>query len=71
MRRGGQLTWAQTLMAANTPMLIKASMVDGDVGSGILPSGQIVGLIDDLPTCAELIERIVDEATATLGRLER
>jgi NAD(P)H-dependent flavin oxidoreductase YrpB (nitropropane dioxygenase family) len=71
MRRSGRLTWAQMLMAANTPMLIKASMVDGDVGSGILPSGQIVGLIDDLPSCAELIERIIGEATATLERLER
>ena len=37
-------------MAANTPMLLKASMVDGrpDLG-GVMSSGQVVGMIDDLP----------------------
>ena len=29
MRRGTELTWSQVLMAANTPMLLKAAMVDG------------------------------------------
>ena len=34
-----------------------------------MASGQVVGVIDDLPSCAELIERIIAEATATLERL--
>ncbi|MEO5878350.1 MAG: nitronate monooxygenase, partial [Streptosporangiaceae bacterium] len=58
MKHGRELTWAQVLMAGNTPMLLKAAMVDGRADLGVMASGQVVGLIDDLPTCAELIERI-------------
>ena len=35
---------------------------DGDLEKGIWSAGMIVGLIDDIPSCAELISRIVDEA---------
>jgi hypothetical protein len=35
-----------------------------------MASGQVVGLIDDLPTCAGLIARIVAEAEEVLGRLK-
>ncbi|HSV47730.1 MAG TPA: nitronate monooxygenase [Ramlibacter sp.] len=38
------------------------AMVSGAVEDAAFPLGQCVGLIDDLPTCAELIERIVGEA---------
>lgn len=69
MRRNGELSLAQTLMAANTPMLLKAALVDGHVDSGVMASGQAVGVIDDLPSCAELIERIIAEAEAVLGAL--
>ncbi|HEY7105692.1 MAG TPA: nitronate monooxygenase [Acidimicrobiia bacterium] len=69
MRRSTGLTWAQTLMAANTPMLLKAAMVDGNVDAGVMASGQVVGMIDDLPTCKELVDRIVEEAEAVLKRL--
>jgi NAD(P)H-dependent flavin oxidoreductase YrpB (nitropropane dioxygenase family) len=69
MRRSQELTWSQVLMAANTPMLLKAAMVDGRPDLGVMSSGQVVGLLDDLPTVAELIERIVDEAEAVLKRL--
>lgn len=69
MKRSGEYTWAQVLMAANTPMLLKAALVDGHVDSGVMASGQAVGVIDDLPTVGELIERIMDEARATLDRL--
>ena len=33
LRHGRELTWAQVLMAANTPMLLRAAMVDGRTGS--------------------------------------
>ena len=36
---------------------------------GVMASGQVVGLIEDLPSCAELIERIMAEAETTLKRL--
>jgi len=56
-------------MAANTPVLLRAAMVDGRADLGLMSSGQVAGLIDDLPSCAELIEGIMAEAGATLDRL--
>jgi NAD(P)H-dependent flavin oxidoreductase YrpB (nitropropane dioxygenase family) len=69
MRRSHELAWSQVLMAANTPMMLRASMVDGRVDLGTLASGQVAGLIDDLPSCAELLDRIMVEATEALNRL--
>lgn len=69
MRRHQDMGWAQVVTAANAPMLTKASMVDGDEASGILPAGQNVGVIDDLPTVAELIERILADADAALRQM--
>ena len=69
MRRGGALSWAQVLMAANTPMLLRAAMVDGRPDLGLMSSGQVAGLIEDLPSCAELIERVMAEAEARLAAL--
>jgi NAD(P)H-dependent flavin oxidoreductase YrpB (nitropropane dioxygenase family) len=69
MKEGNELTWSQVVMAANAPMMTKAALVDGDPEVGILPTGQVVGTIDELPSVAELIDRIITEANATLGRL--
>ncbi|HWW44513.1 MAG TPA: nitronate monooxygenase, partial [Acidimicrobiia bacterium] len=69
MRRAQDLSWSQVVMAANTPMLLKAAMVDGRPDLGVMSSGQVVGVIDDLPTVAELVDRIVHEAEAVLKRL--
>jgi NAD(P)H-dependent flavin oxidoreductase YrpB (nitropropane dioxygenase family) len=69
MRRNQDLTLSQMAMAANAPMLIKATMVDGKPEVGILPTGQVTGVIDELPTVAELLDRIVRDAEATLKRL--
>lgn len=66
MRRTQGLSWSQMAMAANAPMLTRATMVDGDIDAGVLPTGQCVGVVDDLPSCAELIERTVAEAVAAL-----
>ncbi|MFI6484044.1 NAD(P)H-dependent flavin oxidoreductase [Nonomuraea sp. NPDC050663] len=71
MKHGRELTWAQVLQAGNTPMLLRAAMVDGRADLGVMASGQVVGVIDDLPSCAELIERVMAEAERTLGRLPR
>jgi len=69
MRKTRELTWAQLAMAANAPMLTRASMVEGRIEVGILPTGQVVGVIDELPTVAEVLEGIVREAEETLARL--
>ena len=41
----------------------------GDMEEGLVSMGQSVGLIHDVPTCKELIDRIVEEALATQERL--
>lgn len=43
--------------------------VFGDVVQGGLGTGQVVGVIGDIPTCRELIERIMAEAERILDRL--
>ena len=69
MKKSQSLSWSQVALAANAPMLTKASMVDGRPEVGILPTGQVVGSIDELPTVQELIDRIMGEAEETLTRL--
>jgi nitronate monooxygenase len=71
MRQNEKMTRAQTLMAANAPILVSRAMVEGKPAEGVLPSGQVAGLIDDRPTCAELVSRIVSEAEEVLGRLSK
>ncbi len=70
MRKTQELTWGQVVMAANTPTLLRKAMVEGDTSYGVMASGQVVGVIDDLPSCAELIARVVAEADEVLERLD-
>ena len=58
MRRGERLTRAQTLMAANATILIRKAMVEGHPEEGVLPSGQVAGLIDDQIGRASCRERV-------------
>jgi len=69
MKRGNELSWAQVVMAANAPMMTRAALVEGRTDVGILPTGQVVGVIEELPTVAELVARVVTEANDTLTRL--
>lgn len=69
MREAMGLSWTQMIMAANTPMLLKAGLVDGETASGVLASGQVVGVLEDLPTCQELLDRLIAEATDVLHSL--
>jgi NAD(P)H-dependent flavin oxidoreductase YrpB (nitropropane dioxygenase family) len=69
MKKSQGLSWAQVAMAANAPMLTKAALVDGRLDTGVLPTGQVVGVVDELPTVATIIERVMREATVTLTRL--
>jgi NAD(P)H-dependent flavin oxidoreductase YrpB (nitropropane dioxygenase family) len=71
MKKSQDLSYGQMVMAANAPMLTKASMVDGHLETGILPTGMGVGVIDELPTVAELIDRIIEQAESVLKGLER
>jgi NAD(P)H-dependent flavin oxidoreductase YrpB (nitropropane dioxygenase family) len=69
MRKEQDLKWSQLALAANTPMLLRAGLVEGKLDAGVLSSGQVTGVIEDLPTVAELISRIMAEAEQTLKRL--
>jgi nitronate monooxygenase len=69
MKKSGDRTWQQIIMAANTPMLLKAGLVDGNTDAGVLASGQVVGLLGDLPTCQDLIDGIVADAIERIDSL--
>lgn len=66
MKKATGRSWSQMTLAANTPMLLKAGLVEGDTRAGMLAAGQVVGMIDDLPSCDELITRVVQDAVAHL-----
>ena len=52
-------------------MMIQEAMVHGRPDEGILPSGQVAGLIDDLPTVDALISGIMADAETTLQNLNK
>ena len=67
MARSGEMSLGQALLAANSPVLLQRAVVQGHPAEGIMASGQVAGRLGDLPSCAELIERIVREAEARLA----
>ncbi len=69
--RTGDISMAQTMMAANAPMMIQEAMVRGHPTQGILPSGQVAGVIKDLPDVATLIHAIVTEAQQSAQHLQQ
>jgi nitronate monooxygenase len=40
----------------------------GELNAGVITAGTVLGLIDDIPSCAELVERIVADCRAALQR---
>ena len=75
MKEGNELTWPQVVMAANAPIMTKAALVDGRTDVGVLPTGQVVGVIESLPSVAEIVDAVMLEADAVLqewsGRISR
>jgi NAD(P)H-dependent flavin oxidoreductase YrpB (nitropropane dioxygenase family) len=71
MKHSSERSWLQMVLAANTPMMLKAGLVEGRMDAGVLASGQVVGVIEDLPSCEELIDRIVTEAFCQITRTSR
>ena len=61
----------------NTPLLqfavgienFRATLQDGRVKDGIIPAGQVMGLFTDIPSCKELIDRMMLEADLVLASL--
>lgn len=48
---------------------LKIAIDNGDLETGVLPMSQAIGLIKDLPTCKEVIERTVAEAQERIEAL--
>jgi NAD(P)H-dependent flavin oxidoreductase YrpB (nitropropane dioxygenase family) len=44
----------------------RSTLESGEVDGGLVWAGQVVGLIDDVPSCAELIERTIAECRERL-----
>jgi nitronate monooxygenase len=42
-------------------------MMEGDMDAGAWSCGMVAGLIHDIPTCRELIDRIMAEAEAIIS----
>jgi NAD(P)H-dependent flavin oxidoreductase YrpB (nitropropane dioxygenase family) len=66
MKEGNELTWAQIVMAANAPVMTKAALVEGRTDVGVLPTGQVVGVLNSLPAVADIVEDIMAEADGVL-----
>ena len=45
-------------------------MMEGDMDKGAWSCGMVAGLINDIPTCAELITGIMEEADAIIDRMD-
>jgi nitronate monooxygenase len=47
------------------------ALANGDTDGGIWSAGMVQGIIDDIPSCKDLIDRIISEAEDLIrGRLE-
>ncbi|MCK9542858.1 MAG: nitronate monooxygenase, partial [Novosphingobium sp.] len=46
----------------------KEGLDSGDIDHGIWTAGMVMGLIDDVPTCKELIDRIMADAHAIVAQ---
>lgn len=65
----GDVPLKQAMMAATAPMLIQKAVVDGDIENGVMATGVVGGRITEVPTCQELVDRIMAEAEARLSAL--
>jgi NAD(P)H-dependent flavin oxidoreductase YrpB (nitropropane dioxygenase family) len=66
MAKSSDITLSQAIMSANAPMIIQKAMVDGQPGDGVLPSGQVAGVIGEVLPCADIIHDIAAEAEQRL-----
>jgi nitronate monooxygenase len=58
-------------IAAEVAGVYPRVMLDGDMDAGAWSCGMVAGLIDDIPTCQELIDRVMQEAESLIRqRLE-
>jgi nitronate monooxygenase len=63
-REGAQFTDIQPLVAGAKG---RVALETGDIDAGLIWAGQVQGIIHDVPTCKELIDRIIAEAKAIVS----
>ena len=69
MTAHGEMPLAQAMLSAAAPMLIQTAIVHGDIEHGAMATGVVGGRITEIPTCQELVDRIMAEARARLAAL--
>ncbi|MBZ9648305.1 nitronate monooxygenase [Sphingobium sp. 3R8] len=69
MTAHGAMPLKQAMMAATAPMLIQKAVVDGDIEHGVMATGVVGGRINEIPSCQQLVDRIVEEANGRLNAL--
>ena len=69
MAKRTDMTMGQVMMSGSAPVLIQRAMVQGHPDEGVLPSGQVAGLIEDIPTVQELMDGIIHGAEQRIQSL--
>ena len=69
MTAHGDVPLRQAMMAATMPMLIQKAVVDGDIEGGVMATGVVGGRITEVPSCQDLVDRILREARERLAAL--
>ena len=69
MKKAYQIPAGQLGNAAAGNRRIKKALVEADLEWGFMPCGQVCGRINDIPTCQELIQRVMNEADEIISGL--
>ena len=69
MTAHGEMPLAQAMLSAAAPMLIQKAIVHGDIEHGAMATGVVGGRISEIPSCQELVDRIMAEARARLAAI--
>lgn len=69
MTAHGEMPLTQAMLSAAAPMLIQKAVVHGDIENGVMATGIVGGRISEVPSCEELVSRIVAEARLRIAAL--
>ena len=69
MKKAYEIPASELGNAAAGNLRIKKALIEGDAEWGFMPGGQVCDRINDVPTCQELVQRIVKEADDIISEL--
>lgn len=67
-KKAYEVSLSQLALAGTFPRMLTRATVDGNADEGVMPGGQVSGIIKEIPSCQELIEHIVSQAEEILDR---